>query len=128
MSETMFSRRLALTALMGASLGACLPIEYLPAPDLGGGPGLGSPLLSGTYGGEWRDGTFLLETVVYGEGSIRMTRLAGGVGQGNSSLFSPIGGGRYRNDTGSTITITSQESFNWVNVNGGNFVAYRRMT
>lgn len=118
MSDTMISRRMMLNALLVASASVCVP---LAAHAFDGTP------QSGTYGARHQNGNMVVYSVVYGEGSIRMTLQAMGAGQANSSLYSPVGGGRYQASNGATIMLTSQQSFVWVNANGRNRLAYNRL-
>ena len=122
-SKKIMSRRTVLGLLGVAALSACVTVEDAPT---GPTPGFQNPILSGTYSGQWKDGRVLYEDVVYGEGHIRMTRIAGGVGQGSSSLFAPIGGNVWRNQNGSTIKVMTQTSFLWENNRGENDVIYTK--
>ena len=111
------NRRAALALFAGAIIAGCAT-SSAGASD--------NPIRSGTYVGKWKDGTRLKEQVIYGEGHIRMTRLSGGAGVGNSALFEPIGPKLFRNvQSGSTITIKGKRRFIWRNSNNQNAVKYK---
>ena len=90
------------------------------------GGGNASPVRSGIYVGQWKDGTKLKEQVVFGNGYIRLIRFAKGSPVGKPSYFRPIGGNVYRNfKSGSTITLETRRRFVWRNRYKLNSVTYK---
>lgn len=104
MTKLTMNRRSAMTLVAGAVLAGCVA---------GSAAAGNAGIKSGTYVGNWGDGSKLKEQVIYGEGHIRMTRIAGSFGVGRTSLYAPVGNKLYRDSRGATIYVESKRRFIW---------------
>jgi hypothetical protein len=87
-------------------------------------------LVGGSYFGQWKDGTNMLERITFGEGYVSMQRLAGGHGNSKAGpvvLFTRTGASEYTNANGSKIQIVSPTTFTWRNKHNGNMVFYQKI-
>ena len=98
------NRRSAMALVAGAMLAGCMAGSAVAG---------NASVQSGTYVGNWGDGSRLKEQVIYGEGHIRMTRISGSFGVGRSSLYAPVGNNTYRDARGATIYVESRRRFIW---------------
>ena len=127
--ETKMTRRAFLGAALFTTMAASGCV-YTPA-DMGTPPVVdATPTLeNGLYRGRWHDGRVITDAVRYGEGHIRITRYStSGNGpataNGTTSLYSPIGNNKFRNSSGSTISVIGSRNFLWENNRGENDVYY----
>jgi len=83
------------------------------------------PMESGDYQGYWKNsGVSLIESVQVEPGRVLVTRVAGGVGQGNTAIYNQLTEDTYVSNAGHKVIIVGPTRFYWTAKDGGNRTDY----